>query len=180
MDAAALPGGAGRKAEMYTTQQDRSTYRVSYRSYLLGFLLLAIPPALLYEYSSSLLEGSLDKGEMAGLGFGLLLPLLGAWFLIESASFSFLRDEGVFRWRRRDLWRREAGEVALQRIARVGRQSMDSSDAAGVSHIYRLIVELDDGRVIPLTRSFSGLYDRRLERIAAQIREHLGHVVALR
>jgi len=41
-------------------------------------------------------------------------------------------------------------------------------------------VILDDGSVIPLTRSFSGLYDKKLDQIVDQIREHLGHFVAMR
>lgn len=162
---------------MYSTERDRSTYRVSYRSYLLGTLLLVIPPALLYEHGAELLRGSLEKSELAGLALGLLLPLFGAWFLIEFASFSFCREDGLLRWQWRNVWRRRAGEVALERIARVARESMDSSNSNGVSFIYRLIVELDDGSVIPLTQSFSGLHDRRLDEIVAQIREYLGHVV---
>lgn len=161
---------------MYSTEQNRSTYRVSYRSYRLGALMLVVPPALLYEYGGGLLAGSLETSELAGLGFGVLLPLLGAWFLIEFSSFSFCRDDGLLRWQRRNLWRRRAGEVALERIARVRRESMDSSDSGGVSYVYRLIVDLDDGSAIPLTRGFSGLHDRQLDRIVAQIREHLGHV----
>ena len=57
---------------------------------------------------------------------------------------------------------------------------MDSSDSDGVSYIYRLVVELDDGSIVPLTRSFSGMHDRRLDGIVAQIREYLGHIVAPR
>lgn len=165
---------------MYTTEIDRSTYRVSYRSYLLGVLLLVIPPALLYEHGAALWHGSLENSELAGLAFGLLLPLFGAWFLIEFASFSFSRDDGLLRWQWRNVWRRQTGKVALERIVRVARESMDSSNSNGVSFIYRLIVELDDGSIIPLTRSFSGLHDRRLDEIVAQIREYLGHVVTPR
>jgi hypothetical protein len=177
---------AGRKrdnpklAGMYTTERDPSAYRVSYRSYLLGSLLLLIPPMLLFELGGELLEGSLENSELAGLAFGLLLPLFGAWYLIEFASFRFSRDDGLLRWQWRNLWRREEGEVELERIAGIRREAMDSSNSGGVAYIYRLIVELDDGRVIPLTRSFSGLHDRRLDEIVAQIREYLGHVVTPR
>ena len=165
---------------MYTTERDQSTYRVSYRSYLLGALLLLIPPALLFEMGGALLEGSLETSALAGLALGLLLPLIGAWHLIEFASFSFSREDGLLHWRWRNIWRREAGEVALERITRVGRESIHSSNSSGVSYVYRLIVELDDGSIIPLTRGFSGLHDRRLDEIVAQIREHLGHVVNAR
>lgn len=168
------------QAGMYTTERDHSVYRVCYRSYLLGASLLLIPPILLFELGGALLEGSLQSSELAGLAFGLLLPLLGAWYLIEFASFRFSREDGLLRWQWRNLWRREDGEVELARIAGVRREAMDSSNSDGVAYIYRLIVELDDGRVIPLTRSFSGLHDRRLDEIVAQIREFLGHVVTPR
>ena len=169
-----------KQAGVYTTESDQSTYRVSYRSYLLGTLLLAIPPILLFELGGALLAGSLEASELAGLAFGLLLPLLGAWYLIEFADFCFSREDGLLHWRWRNIWRREAGRVELQRISGVRREAMDSSNANGVSYIYRLIVELDDGRVIPLTRSFSGVHDRRLDQIVAQVREFLGHVVTSR
>ena len=141
---------------MYTSERDQSTYRVSYRSFLIGALLLIIPPALLYELGGDLFAGSLETSELVGLAFGLLLPPLGAWYLIEFASFSFSREDGLLRWQWRNVWRREAGEIAIQRIARVAREALDSSNAGGISYVYRLIVELDDGSVIPLTRSYSG------------------------
>ena len=51
--------------------------------------------------------------------------------------------------------------------------------STGLRYIYRLVVVLDDDSVIPLTRGFSGLYDKKIDRIVDQIREYLGHVVAL-
>ena len=173
-------GSKAKRAVMYTTEQDHSTYRVSYRSYLLSSLMLVIPPALVYEYGAALLAGNLAAGELVGLALGVSMPLLGAWYLIEFACFSFSLDDGLLRWQWRNIWRRKVGEVALERIVRVGREGMESSDVPGLSYTYRLIVELDDGSVIPLTRGFSGLYARQLDDIVARIREHIGQVATLR
>ena len=165
---------------MLALERDGTTLKVRYRSYLPGLLLLAIPPAMIAELGGGLLEGSLESGEKIGLAIGVLLPLAGAYFLVEFACFSFCREDGRFRWRWRNLLRQESGEVALERIARVGRDSIEASDSSGTQRIYRLVVELDDESVIPLTRGFSGLHDRKLEQIADQVREHLGHFVTPR
>ena len=160
---------------MLATERDGSTLKVLYRSYLPGLLLLTLPPALIYELGGGLLDGSLETSEKIGLAIGVLLPLAGAYYLVELACLSFFREDGRFRWRWRNLIRRKSGEVSLARIARVGRESLVASDSSGAQRIYRLVVELDDDSVIPLTRGFSGLYDRKLDRIVDQVREHLGH-----
>lgn len=162
---------------MLATERDGNTLKVHYRSYFAGLLLLIIPPLFAWELGVGLLDGSLETSEKIGFALGLLLPLAGAYFLVEFACFSFSREDGRFRWWWRNLLRRRSGDVPLERIARVGRESMEASDSAGSQRIYRLVVELDDDTVIPLTRSFSGLHDRKLDRIADQVREHLGHVV---
>jgi len=160
---------------MLATESNGNTLKVHYRSYLAGLLLLVIPPALVFELGAGLLDGSLETSEKVGFALGFLLPLGGAYLLIEFACFSFSREDGRFRWRWRNLLRRKSGEAPLERIARVGRESIEASDSSGTRRIYRLVVELDDDTVIPLTRSFSGLHDRKLDRIVDQVREHLGH-----
>ena len=161
---------------MLAIESDGNLLRIHYRSYRLGLLLLAIPPALFYELGGRLLAGGLDAGERIGLAIGVLLPIAGAYLLIEFSRFSFSRDARLFRWQWRNLVKRSAGEVPFERIARVGRQSIDASDSSGRQHLYRLVVELDDGRVIPLSRGFSGLHDRKLAQIGEQVRAHLGHI----
>jgi hypothetical protein len=153
---------------MLATERDGNTLRIRYRSYLTGILLLTIPPALVYELGGGLLEGSLDSSEKIALAMGLLLPL---------GCFSLSLEDCRFRWQWRNLLRSRSGEVPLERIARVGRESMEASDSSGAQRIYRLVVELDDATVIPLSRGYSGLHDRRLDRIVDQVREHLGHFV---
>ena len=106
----------------------------------------------------------------------MLLPIAGAYYLIEFSRFCFSRDERLFRWQWRNLVRRSAGEVPFERIARVGRQAIDASDSSGRQRLYRLVVELDDASVIPLSRGFSGLHDRKLAQISDQVRAHLGHI----
>ena len=162
---------------MLATERDGNTLKIRYRSYLPGLLLLTIPPALVYELGGRLLEGGLDSSEKTALAIGLLLPLAGAYYLVEFACFSFSLEDCRFRWQWRNLLRRSSGEVPLERIARVGRESMAASDSSGAQRIYRLVVELDDATVIPLSRAFSGLHDRKLDRIVDQVREHLGHFV---
>jgi hypothetical protein len=162
---------------MLATERNGRTLEVRYRSYLLGLLLLTVPPALIYELGGGLLDGSLESSEKAGLAIGLLLPLAGAYYLVEFGRFSFSLEDCRFRWQWRNLLRRSSGEVPLERIARVGRESLEASDSSGAQRIYRLVVELDDATVIPLTRGYSGLHDRRLDQIVDQVREHLGHFV---
>jgi hypothetical protein len=162
---------------MLSTERDATTLKVLYRSYLPGLLLLAFPPVLIYELGGGLLDGNLETSEQIGLALGVLMPLAGGYYLIEFACFSFSRADGRFRWRWRNLFGLKSGEVSFERIARVGREAIDASDASGTQRIYRLVVELDDDTVIPLTRGYSGLHDRKLERIVDQIREHIGHVV---
>ena len=163
---------------MLATERNGKTLEIRYRSYLLGLLLLTIPPTVIYEFGGGLLDGNLESSEKIGLVIGLLLPLAGSYYLVEFASFSFSLEDCRFRWQWRNLLRRSSGEVPLDRIARVGRESMQASDSAGAQRIYRLVVELDDATVIPLTQSYSGMHDRRLDQIVDQVREHLGHFVA--
>lgn len=165
---------------MLKIQQDGSNYRVTYRSYLPSLLLLSIPPLLLYELGPGLLEGSLDDSDVAGLVIGVVLPLLGAYFLTEIASFDFSLEQDRFSWRWHNFLQRRAGQVPLRRVSRIRRDALPSSGIGGRNLSYRLVAVLDDERVIPLTRGFSTLYDRQLERIVEQIRAHLGHVVAAR
>ena len=68
---------------MFVSKQDDSSYRVSYRSYRLGTLLMLAPPAMLYEFAPAVIDGSIDRSELAGLIIGVLLPQLGAYLLIE-------------------------------------------------------------------------------------------------
>ena len=141
---------------------------------------LLIPPVLLYEHAGSLLDGSIETGELAGLCIGIVLPLLGAWYMVEFASFRFSLDEDIFRWRWHNFIRHESGQVPLRRVVKISREGLQSSASDGPQYGYRLVVVLDDDTVIPLTRGYSGLYARRLERIVDQIRRHLGHYVAMR
>lgn len=173
-------GTVTRNSAMLDIESDGNLLRIRYRSYLLGLLLLAIPPALAWELGGSLLHGDLDTGQQIGFALGVLLPIAGAYYLIEFSCFSFARDERRFRWHWRNLVRQSAGEVPFERIARVGRQSIDASDASGAQRIYRLVVELDDASVIPLSRGFSGLHDRKLEQISDRVRAHLGHITVPR
>ena len=165
---------------MLRTQQDGSNFRVTYRSYLLSALLLLIPPMLLYELGPGLLNGSLDDSELAGLAFGIVLPLLGAYSMTEVASFEFSLEQDRFSWRWHNFIQRRAGQVPLRRVSRIRRDALPSTGVGGRKFSYRLVAVLDDDRVIPLTRGFSSLHERELERVVEQIRAHIGHVVAAR
>ena len=160
---------------MYATEEDDSVYRVSYRSYRLAVLLLLLPPIMLFELGADAFSGNADGGELLALALGIFLPLIAAYFLIELSGFSFSKQDDLFRWSWRNLLRRKSGEVPLQRIIQVRRESIDSGDAAGNRLSYRLVVDLDDGRSIGLTRGYSGFHDKKLELIVEDIREFLGH-----
>ena len=165
---------------MFVSEQDDSAYRVHYRSYRLGALLLLAPPLMLYEFAPSAIDASIEKSAVVGLIIGVLLPLIGAYFLIEFASFSFSLRNNQFCWRWRNLLRHKSLEIPLQRIVQVRRESLESSDSAGVGYTYRLVIVLDDESIVGLTRGYSGIHGKQLDQIVNQIREYLGHVVPLR
>ena len=160
---------------MLATEEDENAYRVRYKSYVISVIFLCIPPLLLIELGPRLIDGSIEDGELVGLLIGILLPLLGAYFYIEFADFSFSRNDGLFRWRWRNLVKRKAGQVPLGRIARVRRDALESGDSAGLQYSYRLVVILDDNTMIPLTRGYSGLHAKQLDQIVDQIRDYIGH-----
>ncbi len=165
---------------MLTSKQDDSALRVHYRSYRLAAMLLLLPPLMLWEFGPRLLDGSLQHSDLAALLLGVALPLIAAYLLFERASFTFSRRDNRFRWDWRNLVRRKRLEVPLEHVAHVRREGLESGDSGGSGYSYRLVVVLDDKRVIGLTRSYSGLHDRQLDRIVDQIREYLGHVVPMR
>ncbi|MCP4766812.1 MAG: hypothetical protein GY875_11140 [Gammaproteobacteria bacterium] len=165
---------------MYVSEENDSAYQVHYRSYRLAIVLLLLPPVMLFELGPGQVGGDPDSGELTALILGVLLPLIAAYFLIEFASFSFSRQEGLFRWRWRNLLRHRAGEVPLERIVQVRREAIESGDSAGNRRSYRLVVILDDNTVVGLTRSYSGFHDKKLDAIVEQIREYLGHIESLR
>ena len=165
---------------MLVTEQDESALRVHYRSYRLALVLLVLPPLMLFEHVPALLDNSIDTSDLAALILGVVLPLLGACLLIEFASFTFSRRDNRFSWRWRNLLRRKSLEVPLERVVRVRRESVESGDSGGSGYSYRLVVMLDDGSIVGLTRSYSGIHDRKLDHIVEQIREYLGHVVPMR
>lgn len=165
---------------MYVTDEDDTSYQVHYRSYRFAVVLLAVPPLMLIELGPGLLGDNSANAELSALILGVALPLIGAYFLIEFASFSFSRDEGLFRWRWRNLLRSKTGEVTLERIVGIRREAIESADSTGNRHSHRLVVDLDDGTVIGLTRGYSGLHSKKLDLIVEEIREFLGHVTPLR
>jgi hypothetical protein len=164
---------------MLASEYNQTTYRVRSQSYVISLLLILLPPALLFELGPSLLDGSIENGELAGLGIGIILPLVGAYYMLEFSSFTFSTEEDVFRWHWTNLLRRKSGEVPLGRVARVRREALESSVSSGSQYSYRLVVILDDDTLVPLTRGYSGIHDRQLDKIVDQIREHLGHFVAM-
>jgi hypothetical protein len=165
---------------MLVIERDDSALRVHYRSYRLALVLLVLPPLMLFQHFPALLDRSIERSDLAALIIGVALPLLGAYLLTEFASFSFSRRDNLFSWRWRNLLRRKSRAMPLQRVARVRREAVESGDSGGSGYSYRLVVVLDDGSVIGLTRSYSGIHDRKLDHIVDQIREYLGHVVPMR
>jgi uncharacterized membrane protein (GlpM family) len=150
---------------MLASETNETTYHVRYQSYVISLLLVLVPPAMLYQLGPSLLDGSIKTGELAGLGIGIILPLVGAYYMLEFASFTFSTDEDVFRWHWNNLLRRKSGAVPLGRVARVRREALETSVSSGSQYSYRLVVILDDDTVIPLTRGYSGIHDRQLDKI---------------
>ena len=171
---------AHKTRSMLTTEQDDASYRVYYRSYRLALALLILPPLMLIEYTPAVLDASIDRSEIAALLLGILLPLAGAWYSLEFASFSFSLRDDCFRSRWRKLLRQESLEIPLQRVVRVQRETVETGDSSGAQYRFRLVVVLDDDSTVGLTRSYSSLHARKLKLIVEQIREYLGHVVPMR
>lgn len=165
---------------MFAIKREDDNCRVQYRSYRFALVLLVFPPLMLYEHAASLFDGSIGDSDLAALLFGILLPLAGAYLLVEFASFTFSLRDNRFRWRWRNLFRRDSLELPLDRVLQVRREAVESGDSSGRGQAYRLVVVLDDERVIGLTRGYSGFHGRQLERIVDEVREYLGHVVPMR
>ena len=164
---------------MLTAEEDESTYQVHYKSYVTPLIFLCIPALILFELGPSVLDDTIKTGELVGLLIGILLPLLGAYYFIEFASFTFSRTDDLFHWRWRNLFRNKSGKVPLNRIVKVRRDGMESSNSDGLQFTYRLVVILDDNTIIPLTRGYSGLHDRKLDQIVDQIHDYIGHSSAM-
>ncbi|MBT8433796.1 MAG: hypothetical protein KJN95_04010 [Gammaproteobacteria bacterium] len=164
---------------MLVTYEDESTYRVRDNSYVIPVLFLCIPPLMLIELGPEVLDGSIKTGELVGLCIGILLPLAGAYYYIEFASFTFSRTNGVFYWRWRNLFNKKAGKVPFSRIVKVRRDAIESGDSGGLRYSHRLVVILDDNTIIPLTRGYSGLHGKKLDQIVDQIRNYIGHSNAM-
>ena len=160
---------------MLSIHETESSLEVSYRCLVPPCLLLVIPPAMLYEQSGRLLDGSITPGELIGLGLGIVLPLIIVACFVEFARFEFSKSDDIFRWHWRSLFRQRNGEAWLGNVVRVSRDTLEADDLAGMESSYRLLVTLDDGRHVALTRSYSGFHDRRLGKMVLQIREFLGH-----
>ena len=160
---------------MLTIEEDKTVYRVQYRSFVFALILLCLPPLMLIEYTPALLDGSIENQQLIGFSLGVLLPLLGAYYLIEFSRFTFSKNERIFRWRWRNLFRKKSGELPFERIAMVRRDAIESADSGGVQYSHRLVIMLDDGTMIPLTRGYSRLYSKKLDQVVNQIREVVGH-----
>lgn len=164
---------------MLSAEHNDTSYRVHYRSYRLALALLLLPPLMLIEFVPGLLAGELDHSEMAALVLGVFLPLLGAWFLFEMASFHFSWDDDSFRWRWRNLLQRESLDLPLSRVIGVRRETVETSDSSGDKLSYRLVVVLDDDSVVGLTRGYSDFQARKLKQVVDELREYLGYVVPM-
>lgn len=158
---------------MLKIERADSDLHVHYRHYLLPAALLVLPPLLLIEFGPSLLDGSIDAGNLAGLALGIVLPVFFAWFYIEFGRFTFSRRDGVFAWHWRNLVRSERGVVSLARVVDVRREGFEFRHALGRQSACRLVVELDDARIVGLSHGYSGFHRRELGRIVDEIRDYL-------
>jgi len=164
---------------MLTAEEDESAYQVHYKSYVAPLILLCIPPLVLFELVPSVIDNTIQTGELVGMLIGILLPSLGAYYFLEFANFTFSRADDLFHWHWRNLFRNKSGKVPLNRIVKVRRDGMESSNSDGLQFLYRLVVILDDDTIIPLTRGYSGLHDRKLDQIVDQIQDYIGHSSAM-
>jgi len=71
---------------MYVSEETDTAYQVNYRSYRLAVVLLLLPPLMLIELGPGLVGGEADSSELTALILGVLLPLIGAYFLFAHRS----------------------------------------------------------------------------------------------
>jgi len=167
------------EAGLIEIREPDSRIEVSYRCYLLPLTTLLLPPAMLYELGGPLLAGNLSSGEIVGLLLGIALPLIVVAYFVEFAEFSFCRQEGRFRWHSRNLFRCDSGEIPLHRVVKVRREDFDARDLIGMQNMFRLLVVLDDGKQVSLSRRFLGFQSRKVDKIVDRLREYLGHVTPM-
>ena len=165
---------------MLDTFEVNTDLEVRFSQYWLAALFLCIPPLMGIEQGPRLFAGDLSTGETLGLFFGFLLPALGAYYFIEFGRFTFSKRDNVFRWNWRNLFKKDGGEVPLNRVVKVRRDALEASDMLGWQDSYRLVAILDDGQIIPLTRGFSGQHGKKLNQIVDQLRDYLGQIVPIR
>ena len=161
---------------MLSVTKTDSDLQLDSRHYLLPCTLLAVIPLLLYEFGPDLLRGELDRSDLEGLTLGVVMPVFFAFFFIEFGHFQLSLADGVFRWRWRNLLGREQGEVGLKHVTGVRRETLETSDRLGWQNLHRLILVLDDGREIGLTRGYTTIQRRRMDQIIEQIRDYLEYV----
>ncbi len=164
---------------MFDIRETESQLVVRYRCFTLPMLLLLIPPGMLYEQGGSLIDGSLSAGETIGLLLGIAIPLIIVCYFVETAEFSFNRQENSFDWRWHNLFRRDGRRIPLNRVIKIRREDLDARDLAGMQTRYRLQVILDDGDSVALTRGFSPFHRHKLDKIVDQVRDYLGHVTPM-
>ena len=164
---------------MIKVHQTETCLIIRYRCIMLPMLTLLIPPGMLYEQGSQLLNATLSGGQMIGLLLGIIIPLVIIAYFVESAEFSFNRENHVFHWQRRDLFHHERGDVPLHHVIKVCRENLDTADLNGMRIQFRLQVLLEDGDSIALTRRYLSLDQRKLDQIILQSRDYLGHVTPM-
>lgn len=164
---------------MLDTFEVDTDLEIRFSQYWLATFFLCIPPLLVIEQGPRLLAGDLSTGETLGLFFGFLLPALGAYYFIEFGRFTFSKRDNVFRWSWRNMFRKDSGEVPLKRVVKIRRDALEASDLVGWQNSYRLVAILDDGQIVPLTRSYSSQHGKKLDQIVDQLRDYLGQMVAI-
>lgn len=164
---------------MLDTFEVDTDLEVRFSAYWLATLFLCIPPIMVIVQGPRLLAGDLSNGETLGLFFGFLLPAMCAYYFIEFGRFTFSKRDNVFRWRWRNLFKKDHGEVPLHRVVKIERDALESSELSGWQNSYRLVAVLDDGQIIALTRSYSGQHGKKLDKIVDQLRDYLGQMVPM-
>ena len=165
---------------MLTVTKTDTDLRLDSRHYLLPCLLLILIPLLLYEFGPALIRGELDRSDIVGLAMGLFVPVFFAFFFIEFGHFRLSLADGRFSWRWRNLLHREQGEVGLKHVIGVRCETLETSDRLGWQNLHRLILVLDDGREVGLTRGYTTIQRRRMDEIIEQIRDYLEYVAPAR
>lgn len=123
------------------------------RSFIIHYLLWVGLAVSIFSIYKGLSGGYQARKAIIGGSIGTIICLSGIELLCVHSIFWFDRVSEKVVWLRKGLFKKEQGAVSLSEIQRARRES--SRDTDGIT--YRVVLELKDQSLLPLTKHFSGV-----------------------